>query len=416
MPTRTPPVYGEGVARNPDRVGRVRAFLLDLGVPVEEIDRAEEEDSLDLLVVERLLVPSGPTYTPKQAAEASGMTLPHLQRLWRALGFANVDDDDPAFTDLDLEAMRNLEELLDVGIVDFESAVQMARVIGSSMARIADAQLFAARFTDPGREPRDGLHSLDVAMMHVASAGSIMAGVSRLLEYAWRRHSHAAGRRAAYLRSQGTYVLGGVEMAVGFADLVGYTVLSQELEDEELASLVERFDALSHDIVTSLGGRVVKMIGDEAMFVVQEPRQAAEIGLTLSEAYADDELLSDVRVGLAHGRVLLREGDYFGAVVNLASRLVNLAKPGTVLASDEVHSVIGGDDSFCWRRLRARPIKDIGRVDMWVLRRAGDADALTPPKRQDRAWSRPGGRGSSGRSSGRRSSGRESSGRGSSGR
>ena len=124
-------------------------------------------------------------------------------------------------------------------------------------------------------------------------------------------------------------------MAVGFADMVGFTMLSQHLGDEELAAVVSRFEELAHDTVVALGGRVVKMIGDEAMFVVPTAEGAAEIGLSLAEAYADDDLLSDVRVALALGPVLVKDGDFYGPVVNLASRLVGVANPGTVLISDE---------------------------------------------------------------------------------
>ena len=124
-------------------------------------------------------------------------------------------------------------------------------------------------------------------------------------------------------------------MAVGFADMVGFTMLSQHLGDEELAAVVSRFEELAHDTVVALGGRVVKMIGDEVMFVVPTATGAAQIGLSLAEAYAGDELLSDVRVALAIGPVLVQDGDFYGPVVNLASRLVGVANPGTVLVSDE---------------------------------------------------------------------------------
>ena len=117
-------------------------------------------------------------------------------------------------------------------------------------------------------------------------------------------------------------------MAVGFADMVGFTMLSQHLSDRELAAVVSRFEELAHDIVTSMGGRVVKMIGDEAMFVVSSAADAARIGLALAEAYADDDLLSDVRVALAIGPVLVQDGDFYGPVVNLASRLVGDRQPG----------------------------------------------------------------------------------------
>ena len=159
--------------------------------------------------------------------------------------------------------------------------------------------------------------------------------MARLLEYVWRRHLQAATRRAMLHRTRG--VDEGVRpvMAVGFADMVGFTVLSQHLGDEELAAVVARFEELAHDTVVALGGRVVKMIGDEVMFVVQTATGAAQIGLSLAEAYAGDDLLSDVRVALALGPVLVKDGDFYGPVVNLASRLVNVARPGTVLISDE---------------------------------------------------------------------------------
>ena len=121
--------------------------------------------------------------------------------------------------------------------------------------------------------------------------------------------------------------------------------------------MVRRFEEISHDIVTGLGGRVVKMIGDEAMFVVDSVVAAARIGLGLAEAYADDELLSDVRVGLAVGPVLVQDGDYYGPAVNLAHRVVNIANPGTVLMSDEFHSrlvVDGAATSSSARPLRPR--------------------------------------------------------------
>jgi adenylate cyclase len=98
------------------------------------------------------------------------------------------------------------------------------------------------------------------------------------------------------------------------------------------------------------------------------------IGLTLSEAYADDETLPDVRVGLAYGPMLGREGDYFGATVNLAHRIVNIAYVGSVVAAPELHDVLEGDERFRWKALRPRRLKGIGSVPLWVLDHAGDDD------------------------------------------
>jgi len=178
-------------------------------------------------------------------------------------------------------------------------------------------------------------------------------------------------------------------LAVGFADMVGFTLLSQHLSDPELAAVVRRFEELSHDIVTRLGGRVVKMIGDEVMFVVESVADAARIGLDLADAYADDELLSDVRVGLALGPVLLREGDYFGTTVNLAHRIVNIGNPGTVLISDEFQAALlaAAPDDYATEPLRPRTLKDLGRVQLWWLGRVGhEADGTGVAA--DRRWER----------------------------
>ena len=179
-------------------------------------------------------------------------------------------------------------------------------------------------------------------------------------------------------------------MAVGFADMVGFTVLSQHLGDEELAAVVARFEELAHDTVVALGGRVVKMIGDEVMFVVQNATGAAQIGLSLAEAYAGDDLLSDVRVALAVGPVLVKDGDFYGPVVNLASRLVNVARPGTVLISDEFKAALDGEGApgIDTRALRTRTLKDLGRVQMWKLIRAGSEPGAD--SRRTMRWERLG--------------------------
>ena len=179
-------------------------------------------------------------------------------------------------------------------------------------------------------------------------------------------------------------------MAVGFADMVGFTVLSQHLGDAELAAVVSRFEELAHDTVVALGGRVVKMIGDEVMFVVQTATGAAQIGLSLAEAYADDDLLSDVRVALAFGPVLVQDGDFYGSVVNLASRLVGVANPGTVLISGDLRTALDneGAEGFDTRALRPRNLKDIGLVQVWKLSRAGSEPGAD--RRRSLRWERLG--------------------------
>jgi adenylate cyclase len=200
-------------------------------------------------------------------------------------------------------------------------------------------------------------------------AGGFLPMFPAILEQVWRRHLQAAARRRL-LRGD---IEGGPGLVVGFADLVGFTAMAQQVSDEELAGVVEQFERLAYDVVVAAGGRVVKMIGDEVLFVVDDPVVAAEIALGIADASRDAAELSDVRVGLAVGPVLEREGDIFGTTVNLASRATGIAYPGTVVVSPELRELLEGEPAYAFRSMRARSLKHIGRVALSVLRRADDA-------------------------------------------
>ena len=374
-------------ARREGALAHVKEILLMHGTTEEEIERAVADGVVDLLVADRLLIPSRRRYSRVEVAELTGVSIDKLERFWRALGFPGVDDDDPAFTDLDLEAVRLFQGLQALGAADFETSVQMARVIGSSMARIAEAELV------PGDMVSAEVDPVLSAEAFASVADVTIPAMAKLLEFVWRRQLAAGIQRSMMLRSHGLAPGQSPALAVGFADMVGFTLLSQHLSDEELAAVVRRFEELSHDIVTSARGRVVKMIGDEVMFVVDNVVDAARIGLALADAYADDDLLSDVRVGLACGPVLLRDGDYFGPTVNLAHRIVNIANPGTVLMSDEFHTALveQAPDEFTGQSLRPRLLKDLGRVQLWWCGRAGqeaDGTGAAADRRRNVRWER----------------------------
>jgi adenylate cyclase len=356
-----------------EQVAAVWAFLLERGVPADAIHRAEVEHSLHLLVMEHLILPEPPRYTPVEVAELAGMPLEQLRQYWRSLGFADVDDDAVAFSDFDLEAITTVNGLITFRMVDEAVAAQMARVIGSSMARIAEAEITASPVLSGEAD--------DVARAELlmATADATIPSLARLMEYAWRRHLQAAARRATMLRGTEDSASTTFDLAIGFADLVGFTALSQQLSERELAEVVGRFEELAFDVVVRGNGRVVKMIGDEAMFVCSDVRDAVRIGLDLADAYASEESLSDVRVGVACGPVLAREGDYYGPVVNLASRIVNIANPGSVLVSDSVHEALADDPDMAWKPLRPRYLKDIGRVLVHAVTRPG---AVEPTRRE----------------------------------
>jgi adenylate cyclase len=374
-------------ARREAALAHVRQRLLDAGASSQEIDRAVADDVLDLLTVDRLLVPGVRRYTQAEVAEITGIPLDLLQRFWRALGFLDARDD-TVLGDLDIEAIELFLSMMQLGVTEVDTALQLARVIGSSMARIAEAEVI------PGTMSLRNQEDAVLGAEEFASvADTTIPAMGKLLEFVWRRHVQAATRRTMLLRTHGRTVGTSPVLAVGFADMVGFTLLSQHLTQDELAAVVRRFEDISHDTVVGLSGRVVKMIGDEAMFVVDDVVAAARIGLSLAEAYADDDLLSDVRVGLAVGPVLIADGDYYGATVNLASRIVNIANPGTVLISDEFHTELMAQagNEFTARPLRPRILKDLGRVQLWWCGREGhepDGAGSTADRRRNVRWER----------------------------
>jgi adenylate cyclase len=206
-------------------------------------------------------------------------------------------------------------------------------------------------------------------------AEELVPVVEDLIGYVWRRHLAAAAGRA--LATSGDEFASGA-IAVGFADLVGFTSLTREIGEAELGSLVERFESEASDIVAGAGGRVVKTIGDEVLFVADDPATSAEIGLQLSEHAAAQDDLPDLRVGMAYGTVLSRLGDVYGEPVNLASRLTSIARPGSVLVDRELATRLDGDPRWRLRRVPPRPVRGYTLLHPMRLRR-GDNDATDSP-------------------------------------
>jgi adenylate cyclase len=182
-----------------------------------------------------------------------------------------------------------------------------------------------------------------------------------LLWYLFRRQWRAAAWRRLARPAQATS-----PVAVGFVDLVRFAAVTEEVADEELEQLILRFEDVAHDAIAQGGGRVVKMIGDAVMFVADDPEQATLIALELVDAYAHDPLLPPARAGLSVGSVLARDGDYYGPTVNLAARIVDIARPSRVVVSDELHHALATSGHFAFRRLPPKRLKGIGRSTLWA--------------------------------------------------
>ncbi len=301
--------------------------------------------------------------TAAQLAARSGVDLELAWKLRRAMGLPDVPDTDVAFYDGDLEALRRADALLRDDRLDVNEVLYLTRTLGLAAARMADAIVGFWLERRPGRgpDPANG-EVLDIGPLADAER---VEDVEQVVLYLFRRHLiDAVSRRLA--GSDGT--IGAGVTAVGFADLVGFTSLSEQLNDWETAALVERFEETATDQIVGGGGRVVKMIGDEVMFSAN-PVDVGEIALSLAESFASPDIPS-VHVGVASGHVVAQSGDLYGPAVNLAARATMAARPGSVLVSDSVAASLRGDGRYQLLPTPPRRLKGIGEVPLWLLRRA----------------------------------------------
>jgi len=348
---------------NNDPIPDLRRFLTDRGADHGEIDRAVVEGTLSGLTVECILMPRRPVYDFGDVVARAGADPEIARRMWRAMGYPDLAPSERAFTDDDVAALERAAANL--GRADLELTLQSLRLVSAAMARVAEF------LTESTAGQIRTLRQAGLSDAEVAEAVSVhfdFDETARILMYLLRRQTHAAWRRTA---PEGEPEGRERTLAVGFVDLVGFTALSQQLGEDELALTVDRFETLAYDTIAEHGGRVVKMIGDEVMFVADDAAAAARISLRLVE-HRGERFLPDARAGVAAGTVVSHDGDYFGPVVNLASRLVNIAYPRTVVAAPSIRDALGRDPEFTWRSLKPRRLKGIGEMPLWVLRASGD--------------------------------------------
>jgi adenylate cyclase len=320
--------------------------------------------------LERLLLDGPRRYTRLQVAELSGMAPERTQRLWRALGFPDAADDDPAFTDADVEALGVLSTLIDSGFVGPETEASIARAMGQSLSRLADWQtdmLAEALARGSGAGDRPGASAGEA----VEAARALLPRLRQIQDYVWRRHLAANADRLLAAAGPGDRR----ELAVGFADLVGYTSRSRGMGGRELGAMVEDFESTAAEVIARHHGRVVKTVGDGVLFTAASAVDAVEIGLELPEAWAADDR-PPLRVGAAYGPVLTRLGDVYSPVVNLASRLTSLARPSTVLVDRDLAQQLRGLPGYRVRPLRRVSVRGYDHLQPWLIRRrpAGEDD------------------------------------------
>jgi adenylate cyclase len=299
-------------------------MALEHGATIDEIRAAIHGSRLHALAAELLMLQRAPSLTLAEVAKAADVTPEFATRVWRALGFALPADDAVACTDAEVTT------LVFYGLVASQvgdtAAVSLARATGASLSRVADAGVAMVRagFEAPLRDA--GGTDVDVARRFVDVASVMLPSIYPMFEAVHRRHLVEAARRYSLWGTRATEA-STTDAVVGFADLVGYSALNQQLSARELNDLVSNFEQRVLDAVARPGARLVKVIGDEAMFATARAIDA----IAVAHELLDGSDVLPLRIGIARGTVLAREGDLFGSVVNLAARLEALAQPGQAL-------------------------------------------------------------------------------------
>lgn len=324
-----------GIADAHDRAGLI-AYLDSLGFTAEDMVEAERRGRLFGLAGDVLQWSGPPTVTLRAAAERLGVSLADLTHAWQALGLRAADPDVPALSSADVDALQSWRTIS--AVTGPGAALNFLRIIGATMARLAEASGSMIRLAQPDLLMTHTHDELTTARAYRAVA-ELVPGISALMDSVWRHHITSA---RAYFENVIHDSSAVVTCGVGFADLSGFTVLTQRLSPTELSELLVEFSGAVSDVVHGDGGRVVKFIGDEVMWVNSDREQLLQAATDLIDYPRARESGLGVRAGLGYGLVLALGGDYFGTPVNLAARLVSAAAPGQILAAGDVVDALPG--------------------------------------------------------------------------
>jgi class 3 adenylate cyclase len=305
----------------------VIAFLQSLGATPEQIAEAETHSNLTGLGADLVLTASE-VFTATELAQRVGAPVDRVVDIWRALGVEVPGPEVPMFSADD----GGLIATLTVDLFTDVEGDELMHVIGSALSRVADAAISFYVQTVESDLADSGADVLSLAQKGTGAARTALdlgSGLGALFAHLLR--DGVARQRLAQADVTDRALF---RVAVGFVDLVGFTPVSHRMATRELSAFIGQFENRAFRLAAEHGGRIIKHIGDEVMFVAIDPVAGCDLALALMTEFVDYGI--QPRGGLAYGDVVARQGDYYGEVVNLASRLADLAIPGEVLADDNV--------------------------------------------------------------------------------
>jgi adenylate cyclase len=335
---------------DPELVAALRAQ----GFSRLEIADAARHHRLALLPVDRVLQGGEPRYTRTQLADQVGLPLDLMIRLWRELGLAEVADDATVFTESDLDAVRAVARFHAAGL-DEETLASVTHVIGQGMSRLAGSvrELVGEALLQAGDDERS------VGLRYAQAADALVPLLAPVLAYVLRVHLRDQIKSDVLRREEIT--AGRFDTArrmyICFADLVGFTSLGERVPVEELRSAGRHLTSMAVAAAES-PVRLVKVIGDAAMLVSPEPEPLVRAALELvARADRPEEAMPPLSAGIACGDAIPDSGDWYGAPVNLASRVTQAARPSSVLTTADVRDEV--DEAFSWSYADTRRFKGI---------------------------------------------------------
>ncbi|MGQ0805335.1 MAG: adenylate/guanylate cyclase domain-containing protein [Actinomycetota bacterium] len=344
-------------------------FLAATGATLEQMIDADARGALASAAWNRQVLRRGELLSLREIATRADMTLTDADEAWRAVGLGGVDPDEKKFVEADIATFVNFQFASEV--FGKEAILQFTRVGGSSMARIAEGGM--ATFVSDLERPLTEAQATELEIAQALQAGGLAAAsVPTALETFFWHHWQAAIERFQTARV-GVAGFDSLRLAVGFVDLVGFTPLALQLAGQELSRTIADFEARAFDCATSRDGRIVKLIGDEVMFTALDAPSACDIALTLFETLGEHRAVTP-RGGLAIGELITRAGDYYGPVVNLASRIGDQAVPDEILVSTDVRSEVVKADArgYHFDPAGRRMLKGFDEpVEVFSLTRAG---------------------------------------------
>ena len=327
-------------------------WLVARGATVPQLLEAHARSRLIAVAGDLLVFPEGRPLTARQVADRAGVALEAVQAVWRALGLSVPRDDEPRFAEADVAVFVDFRAATEV--LDERAVLEFVRVLGSSLARVAEAAsaIFGAEVFIPIRE-----QAAPLALAQLDELGrSALLRVPAALDPLFRHVHDATMHRATRAFDPANRDV--IPLAVGFVDLVGFTPLTRRLSTLELSAMVTEFEARATDLAAAHEARVVKLIGDEVMFVALDAVSGCEVALGLTESFRRDGGHITPRGGVTYGSVLARGGDFYGPTVNLAARIADLAVPDEVLVDEELRRTVSATgDGFMFESAGRRMLK-----------------------------------------------------------